>query len=201
VKRAVSSIIAILFLFLTVAAQNPSQLGDSNSDLRDDNIRLRSIELERIKREASKRPDGSDGTAARINFELVKKDFEKLQKKYSDIIETYNKFARGGKLDYDKLEKYSAEIVASGLRLDSNLFAPKEDETPNNEMPEIEIEDQNGVRELIVKLDEAVGRFIMNPIFHDNLTVDQESTKNAQTDLRLIIVVSQRLSTRSASLK
>src|SRR5215208_2143178 len=61
-------------------------VGKNSRDEYDNGTRLRSIELERIKRE-SLRVAAADNR--RINFSQIKEDFELLQKLQNEIIKTY----------------------------------------------------------------------------------------------------------------
>ena len=99
-------ILLFVMLFVSsgfVSAQNIPGVpnGSANKDSRDEfdnGIRLRSIELERVKRENYRSAIAEKAAENRkINYSQIKKDFELVQKLQNEIIKTY---VTGKQIDY-----------------------------------------------------------------------------------------------------
>lgn len=149
---------------------------------------MRSMDLERIKRELDKPifdPTGLDG---RADFSKIKADFETLQKTQDSIIKA---FTRKKNADYAKVAESAKLITKLAKRLDIRLFGERKQNTsrpidlPNDE--------KKGARSLIVELDSAVGRFVNNAIFQNPKVVQTSVSEHAQSDLHEIIRLSQAL--------
>ncbi len=77
--------------------------------------KLRSDEIERVKRDAEKpdaRPDPK--------FPRVKEDFERIQIINNEVLQEH---ASGGALDYARLSEAAAEVKKRAARLKTNLFS------------------------------------------------------------------------------
>jgi hypothetical protein len=179
-----------------------------DKDLRDTDVKRRSVEMERIERDAKK--DGKSNKNKRetskteatktedklaVKFAEIKSDFEQIQLSQDAIVKAYQ---TGGKIDYSLIGKSALEINKSALRLDSNLFpAPeaekkdaekeKKDETENKPKP------AKSVRDLIVDLDNAIGSFATSPMFQNLRSVDPAVSAKAKLDLEKIIELSSSL--------
>ena len=105
--------------FTSVLAQiAPPGAGDRNLENRD--IKDRSIELERVKRDADKPESSSQPSPAMspAKFQEVKEDFENLQRFENEIIKIYT---MSKQIDFGKdLAKRRGRN--SSVRLESNLF-------------------------------------------------------------------------------
>jgi len=198
--------------FSTVSAQvTPAGAGDK--DLRDTNVKGRSNELERIKRDAQK-PEkrGKDAAPGTINaaeaedalaakYEEIKMDYEQIQLSQDSIIKAYQS---GDKIDYIQISKYSSEISKSAMRLSSNLFpAPvventdaKKVESSNQkkvEKAEKEMKNPKNVRDIIVELDNTIGSFATSSMFQNLRTIDPAISEKTRVDLEKIIELSALL--------
>ena len=89
----------LLFISSIVVAQIPNPVADT--EMRDgSSIRRRSIELERVKRDAVKLRPTEDSTERTIKFAEIKEDFENIQKLQSEIVKAYT---TGKNINYEKI--------------------------------------------------------------------------------------------------
>ncbi len=193
-------LIIVIVLPAAVIAQEVSPIPEFEKQIRNGtSIRMRSVELERIKREANKvsREDES-GNERKIRFAAIKEDFESIQKLQDSIIKAYT---RSKKINYSKIARSAQSISKNARRLDVNLFGSDDEVLPEeNEFQKVQDFKPERVRDLIIDLDNALGKFVVSPIFKDLKTIDSKSSKTAQTDLKIIIDLSQSLF-RSAEIK
>lgn len=186
----------LLVLSGWVNAQNvpPPPTPVVESDLRDNNIKMRSIALERVKRDASK-PFRYESTKERkIRFAKVKKDFEKIQRTQDFIVKIYT---TGKTINYSRIGKSAKDISQSALRLDENLFGAKPEKTDKKQ----KAKKRKNVRDLIIKLDNAIGKFIKSPIFQNTKVVDSKVSREAKSDLEDIVRLSKMLSDEADRMK
>ncbi len=204
-KQAVV-LIALIFsaaIWSGVFAQSntpPPATGDV--DLRDTDVKRRSVEMERIERDAKKgdrktsqanKKAAEDRLAAK--FGEIKIDYEQMQLSQDAIVKAYQ---TGSKIDYAQISKSAQEINKSAARLNSNLFpAEEKDGKKKEEKKKDKSEKQSGqaksVRDLIVDLDNAIGVFVKSPIFQNLRVVDAEVSKKAERELEKIIELSALL--------
>lgn len=206
-------IIFALAICSNISAQvAPAVTGDK--DLRDENIRMRSIDLERAKRDAAKSPTDTTNTtstavpAAVIKSDIdtkypqIKEDFEGIQTDQSAIIKAYT---TGEKIDYMQIKTAAADIGIRAKRLDGNLFAPKvEVEKKAEQSKEVSKEKEEktkSVRDLIVELDNAVGNFVASAMFQNLRVVEPEVAGKTQADLAKIVEISELLSKETGKMK
>ena len=210
-------IISILFIFIASAFSNifgqstptpgapsgvgtPAGAGDKN--IGEDLIKLRSVEIERMKREANK--SGSAESPA-INskieskFPEIKEDFEGIQIAETAIIKTYT---TDKKIDYALIEISADKITKHTKRLDGNIFAEtvkkKEDTAVDKSKETVEI--PKGMRDMIVELDNAIGRFISSKLFTNLKVYDAEIASSTRNDLLLIQKLSEQISAEAKKL-
>lgn len=204
--------------FSTVSAQvTPAGAGDK--DLRDTGVKGRSNELERVDRDAKKeaakkknKNNKSEPTPAvtieqqpedklAVKYDEIKTDFEQIQLSQDSIIKAY---LSGAKIDYEQIGKFSSEINKSANRLNSNLFPLIAAEIPLAEKVETsgakekvktekELKTSRSVREIIVDLDNAIGKFAVSPMFQNLRTVEPSVSEKTKLDLEKIIELSELL--------
>lgn len=192
----------VLAAFTSIPAQPPTggstPAGKSDSGLRDDNVRLRSVELERIKREAEK---GDPAQFTTINstietkFGEIKEDFEGIQISQTAIIQAY---AAGKNIDYKLITASAEEIYKKAKRLDSNLFSAKFDFDDKKYEKSLE-EKKSLPRDLIIDLDNAVGELVASKLFQNLKVFEPETARKARTDLAHIIKTSEALRAASSA--
>ncbi len=191
----------LIFLLLVFAPSAvtaqlpPPPINIAGIDLRDNNIRMRSNELERIKREADK-PTFESTREKDIRFALVKEDFEKIQKLQTAIVKAYTS---GKTIDFSKIGQFSIEISKKAVKLNQNLFGSGQFEIVKPESRENR--GPRGLRDLIIELDKAIGRFVTSPVFSNNILVDPTVSENSQIELERIISLSKALNKESLRLQ
>jgi len=201
--------ILMLFLSFSVTAQPPgaAPAGAGDKNITVDNTKMRSIELERVKRDAQK-PEHAKQDAPpppTVNFQQVKEDFEAIQKLQDDIINAYSK---GSVIDYAKISADATQLNQSAARLESNLFPPppsdKKKENKKPAEPSVSQAEQplpTNVKSLIVEQDSRIGSFVSNPMFTNSQVVDPTNNAKAHADLQRLIKLSVALQQESDKLK
>lgn len=206
-KKIILSIVimALMAGFSAVAAQPPGVVpaGAGDKNLGDDAIKTRSIEMERMKREAEKQGSVMNSDIA-SRFSDIKKDFEAIQIAESAIIKAYT---TGEKIDYKLLDVAAQEVSRSAKRLDQNLFAAKvetkkeKSKGAKSEKPEEEATKQESLKEIIMQLDKHIGEFVSSKMFQNLLAVDVEVAQKSKQDLTMIIKLSNKISKEAAESK
>lgn len=188
---------AILFstaVYSGVYAQGetpPPVTGDKN--LRDTDIKTRSIDLERVERDAKKPSKTTENQNEKAEDKLaskydeIKTDFEQIQLSQDAIIKTYQTSVE---IDYEKIGKSAAEIHKSAKRLDENLFSGMKKEKTREDTKE---KPTVTVRNLIIDLDNAIGSFATSPMFQNLREIDAKVAEKAREDLEKIIELSDLL--------
>lgn len=180
---------ALLFLFAATASTSAqSTLEQAAKNARDQftDIKNRSIEMERAKRDAARTPQSADST---VRFPEIKEDFEEIQKINDEILRLNN-----GKtaLDFAAVSKRAAEINRRAARLKSNLFSaePKQKKNADPKPPAAAAPD---VKRLLSDLDKAINRFVHSSIFQNIKLVDSRASLDAQNDLEAVIKITSQL--------
>lgn len=190
-KKALLFIFAAFFVMPAgTAAQIPPPpipVPVTETEIRDDSIKLRSTELERIKREAYKIRSDSSSVKQNYKFSIIKKDFESIQKLQDKVIRAYT---GGERIDYKSISRSAAEMNKDAVRLSENLFESNGTEA---NVKERESETNLSVRELIIKLDDEIMQFVSNPMFNNNNVIESVDAAKAQKILESIIYLSRSL--------
>lgn len=197
-------LIAIVFstaIYSSICAQVTPPPGAGDKDLRDTDVKRRSVEMERVERDAKK---GGKTSAAKkaeedklaAKFAEIKTDYEQIQLSQDAVVKTYQ---GTGKIDYAQLSKYALEINNSAARLNSNLFPVIENpdtkkELKKEENKEKESKPAKSVRDLIIELDNTIGSFATSPMFQNLREVDTKVSEKTKLDLEKIIELSGLLS-------
>ncbi len=183
-------------------AGTPPGGGDKN--LADDGIKARSVELERAKQELKK----AEATQfAPINkqisakFPRIKEDFEGIQISQAAIIKAYT---MGKTIDYALIESSAEDVSERAKQLDSNLFAVST-EKKGQPAPDQEAEEKAGtpksLPDLIVELDNAIGRFVASKLFANIKVIEPDVAVSTRTDLINIVHLSEKLAAEAKRLK
>ena len=180
-----------------IYAQQDAPPGASGTDLRDTDVKRRSIEMERIEREAKKTGKTETDRLA-PKYGEIKEDHEHIQLSQDAIVKVYQ---TGSKIDYARIGKHAAQMHKSAKRLNSNLFeaAPDEKTGAKKDLKKMDKTEANlkknrSVRDLIIDLDNAVGSFATSPMFQDLRVIDPKVSKKTKLDLGKIIELSALLS-------
>ena len=200
-RKSILVAVLILFTSIFVLAQEEPPAGAGDTSLRDDNIKLRSVELERVKREADRlamirREDGIE-----LNFSLIKNDFEGIQKEQDKIIKAYT---MSKKINYKKINKSAGKITEMAIRLKANLFQPADDEKDSandSKKDETANTGRKSVRNLIIDLDNSIGSLVTNKMFQKLKVIDVVLSEKAKADLNDIIKLSSDLWLESNRMK
>lgn len=174
-----------VFVAATAAQANPEQAILSAKD-QFFGIKNRSMELERLKREAAKPRSNDDLTS---KFPQIKKDFEQIQ---IINIELYQATENKTPVDYSAVLKFVSEINQRALRLKSILFTPepkaKKESTSNPEAVE-----PRDIKTLLNVLDKSLSSFAHNSMFRNLKLVSPDASLKAQKDLENVIYASNAL--------
>lgn len=180
-------IVVIFFVFTASVFAQISPTPVVNNEVRDNSsIRMRSVELERAKREANKSFSQESDPETVIRFEKIKVDFENIQKLQAEIIKAYT---TGKQINYHKISESAAELNKKALRLEANLFNIKKITDKKDEKKKTP-----SVRDLIIELDKALSNFIDNPIFKSNKVIEQKDVEKSENQLEKVIKLSETLS-------
>lgn len=198
--------ILMIVLFSTavcsnICGQQAPPPGAGDKDLRDNNVKMRSVDLERTDRDAKKTsPTGNspvtgketeDQLAAR--FDEIKTDFEQVQLSQDAVIKAYQS---GSSIDYAQIGKSALEINKSAIRLNSNLFSAinaEDAEAQKEKVSKLETKTARSVRDLIIDLDNSIGDFAASPMFKNLRLIDPKVSIKTKTDLQKIIELSALL--------
>lgn len=177
-------------VFAQVAA--PPGAGDKN--LEDRNIKTRSIDLERIDRDAQRSEAGTQSQAApAANFAEIKQDFENIQRLQDQIVAAYKVTV---KVDYATISASAEQMSKSAARLESNLFPaadkPKKKKRSKDQAAEAPPA-ASDMKSLIVDLDNTIAAFVRNAMFTNPQVINAAENARARSDLRKIINLSSAL--------
>lgn len=180
-----------------VAGQEPPSIADNATPV-DNNIKQRSIELERVKRDAEKTATLRRENGTELKFSLIKDDFEGIQKEQMLIIKAYT---TGESIDYETISKSSDKITEMAVRLRANVFI--DEESGKTDKPQDEENPYTGqsVRNLIVELDNAIGEVVTNPMWQNLKVVNTEISQAVEANLVKVINASSALWIESNKMK
>jgi hypothetical protein len=159
---------------------------DSNS------IRMRSLQLERIKRDAYTLRPKETSREAEIRFAEVKEDFESLQKLESAVVKAYT---TGVKINYERIRDSASEMAKKATRLSVNLFETSPDANLQQSTQNLA---RKSVRDLIIQLDRKLAEFVNSPMFKNHVVVDTAENAKAEASLNGLINLSTALSVAAA---
>ena len=181
---------AVLFVSVgIITAQNVpgvpnGSIAKDSRDEYDNGIRLRSIELERVKNESRRSAIAEKAVEnRRINYSLIKKDFEMVQKLQNDIIQTY---VTGKQINYKRISGLAFQLNEHADRLDKNLSLSASKSIKSKS-------ESADIKDIIVILDKSIGKFVVNPIFKNLRVLETKDAENAEFDLQNIIYLSSFL--------
>jgi len=210
-KKVVLSVLFILAasVFSNVVGQaappgvgTPAGAGDKN--LGDNAIKTRSVEMERMKKEARQAEAASFAPVNKdivARFPQIKEDFEGIQIFQTTIVTAYT---TGKAIDYVLIGVSAEGMNKKAKRLDSNLFAASSDKEGEkakaNEGPQ-KTEKTRTVRELIIDLDKAIGEFVSSPIFGNIRVIEPEVAIKTREDLIRIMQLSDSLNAEAKKQK
>ena len=163
-------------------------------EVKADSEKMRSIQMDRFKRESQKPGPDSSAIGRENRFQETKKRFENIQKLQESIVKAYTK---GREIDYAKIAGSASDMTEDAVWLDRNLFGAEE--TDGKRTIARSSPTRSEVRDLIIRLDEAIGKFVGSKFFRKSTVVDREIYEEAQTRLRTVLLLSSRLSAAARS--
>ena len=171
-------------------APAPPPVADNASPI-DNDIKLRSVELERIKREAEKAAVLRRDNGTELKFSLIKDDFEGIQKEHEKIINAYTK---SKEINYKQITKSADKITEMAVRLRGNVFYADGD----NKRDKNKADGENpylgkSVRDLIVELHNNIGEVVLDPMWQKLKVVDPDVAKKVEASLVKVIKSSSAL--------
>jgi hypothetical protein len=174
-----------------------------NANIYDNNIKMRSVELERIKREeiqAEAAKYAPVNTKIEAKFPEIKEDFEGIQVSQSAIVAAYT---TGKTIDYAAIESAADAINKKAKRLDSNVFPQATTEKRKEESQESKEKTEKpvAIRDLIVELDNTIGSFVSSKIFANLKVIEPEVAIKTRTDLLKIQELSEKLGQAAKKMK
>jgi hypothetical protein len=186
-----------LFIFAVSVFAQVSPTPVINNEMRDiSSTRRRSLELERVKREADQISLQTISREEPVKFSEIRADFEELQKLENEIVKTYKS---GQKINFKKISDLATECSKKAIRLDANLFIPKSKKLAKADSKD-PFETKN-VRDIIIELDNEIGNFVESPIFTNNKIVDSKISEKSHLVLENIIKLSETLSNKAKQLQ
>ncbi len=165
-----------------VSAQSTIEQSIKNSRDQFSDIKNRSNELERMKKQADSEAGDIDSTA---KFPEIKEDFERIQKINTDSLQPA---AIKNPVNYASVLKFVSEINRRAARLDAKLFPAETKEKPAKNKQSIAEPAKIGV--MLNNLDKYINSFVHNSIFQNVNLVDSQDSLMAQKDLKTIIETS-----------
>jgi hypothetical protein len=156
--------------------------------------KIRSDEMERIKRDAEKPEAKNIGP----RFPAIKDDFERIQLINNDVLQTDAAVAP----DYKRIAAAAEEIRQRATRLRANMFTPpaaKEERKPENKAAHTA--EPQTLKSLLSGLDDAIHSFVSNPMFTNLNVVDVERSAEARRALEQVIKLSAQLSKEADRLR
>jgi hypothetical protein len=197
-------LLGVLFFVSTAtgSAQVQPPLFSGDKNLEDRDVKTRSIDLERVDRDARKiDAQHSDPTAPNVyagKFEQIKQDFENLQRLQNDIITSYK---TSKTMDYSKISNNAEQMNKSGVRLEANLFPSAVEDTKKKkkskepaklEVPVLEPMPAD-LKGTIVELDNTLAAFVSSPMFTNPQVVNQDENAKSHAKLQRIIALTAAL--------
>lgn len=190
-KKFLLTVFLMGAFFAAAPAQSTAEEAAKNARERFSDIKNRSIEMERMKREANKPTVEENYT---LKFPKIKEDFERMQKINDDL---FKLIAAETPLDNSVVSKSVSEINRRAARLRSNLFSTEteqKNEAGNKQSSGAESPD---LKTQLALLDEFVNKFVHNSIFQNINLVNASDSLKAQKDLETVINISNAIKAKT----
>lgn len=193
-KQLLFTVFIIAVSIGSASAQSAAEQAVQNARDQFSNIKNRSIELERVKRDAVKRPERSDSAQ---KFPEIKEDFEQIQTINSDVLQPA---IVKGLINYAAVLKAVSEINHRAVRLKSNLFAFESKEKNQDKNKKQIADNTQNIKVFFDALDESINSFAHNSIFQNINLVNPQDSLKAQADLETVIKISSAIKERAEKL-
>ncbi len=185
-----------ILMFSAVSAQQDPPAGAGDRNLEDRTVKSRSIDLERVKRDAEKQdPKNQAAPIPPVKFQEIKEDFEGLQLRQDEIRKIYSV---GKQIDMPRIVWVAGLMNANATRLHGNLFPPpveepkskKKSKEPKEQPAKVEPTPEpmpQDLRSMIIAQDDTLAAFVANPMFTNPQVSNVDSNLKAQADLKKLI--------------
>lgn len=183
-KKFLSTVFLLGAFVAATPAQSKADQTIANARDKFFDIKNRSIDMERTKREANKRTVSESFT---LKFPEIKEDFERIQKINDDLLRLT---VAETPANYPTVLKFVSEINRRAVRLRSNLFPaePERKKEAKNKQP---MSDESpDVKTLLAALDESINSFVHSSLFQNKNIVNTADSLKAQKDLETVIKLS-----------
>lgn len=190
-----------------ISAQHETPAGAGDKNLEDRNVKTRSIDLERVKRDAEKQdPKNQAAAIPPIKFQEIKEDFEGLQLRQDEIRKIYSV---GKQVDMAKIGAVAGLMNANATRLETNLFPPPVEEpktkkkSKGQKVEAVQVDPApealpQDIRSMIMAQDDALAAFVANPMFTNPQVSNVDSNVKAQVDLKKLVRLTAALGEMAA---
>jgi hypothetical protein len=202
-KKTVLVVLLIIASSVFVFGQTNVPAVPDNANIQDNSIKMRSVELERIKREETQAEAAKFApvnSKIEAKFPEIKDDFEGIQVSQAAIITAYT---TGKTIDYAAIETAADVINKKAGRLDANLFPDATSQKTKDESKESKEKNapSKTIKDLIVELDNTIGSFVSSKVFANLKVIEPEVAINTRNDLLKIKELSEKLSLEAKKLK
>ena len=192
-KSFVLTIIFVIAAVTGVSAQANVENAIQNAKDKFSDLKNRSFELERARREADAplKPASHE-----IKFPEIKEDFEQIQLINSELQPN----AAQASPDFKAVYQAASEIRKRALRLQANLFAPDAKKKSKKKLADT---DENN-KEVDLKteaneLEIAISNFIKNSMFQNIQVVNSDDSQRAQKELETVVKLSAAIERQTAN--
>lgn len=176
------------------AQEHGPPAGGSDKNLREaaSDFKGRSVEMERVSREAKKPDKDKSTTPQPANFGEIKEDFERMQIVNNDVLQPAGESAT---IDYQRVLESAQEIEKRAARLRNNLFGVRRENQAKDKKPSAESPDSkpsaqtHDLKSLIIGLDNSINSFAHSSIFQNTQVVTPDDSLAAQKELDKIIKI------------
>lgn len=177
----------VSFCVVALGQLPPPAVPVVEADVKQNSIRMRARALEMFRQE-SKKGSNKNRAIKTENFEQLRKDFEGVQLLQNEIVKIYT---TQKKIDFSMLEKRSEKLLESSKRLHKFLFPDLKERFWEN--PQSYGDATTNLPNSIVKVDNALGRFVDNPMFKERAVLDLAESEKARRELEIIIRYTERV--------
>lgn len=199
IKQLFIAFILLVASVLSAHAQGAAEQAAKAARDRFSDIKNRSVEIERMKRDAGKRSARNDSA---VKFPEIKEDFEEIQKLNADLFKISDAEPAS---NYAAIAKLATEINRRAARLQSNLFSPNDEHDAESKNKESKskraAQKASEIKTLLANLDKSVNKFVHNAMFRNVKIVNSEDSLAAQNDLAAIVKISFSLKEKIKNLK
>lgn len=177
-----------IFLLIISVAATPAQSNPEqailNARKESSDIKNRSIELERMKRETNEINANKNNE---LKFPQIKQDFEQIQQLSSKLFQLT---AVKTNVSYKSIFNFVSDINRRAARRKSNLFTVKIKENKDLKNKKQIVGESRNIKILLDDLDNSINSFVHNSMFQNIHIVNTDDSLKAREDLETVIEAS-----------